>query len=123
MERISGSNEIMKNKVNMRKIRRDEYNSRLYRINRQIIIKNSAKMPKLREKQRISPIDEVDHIISIEEWQLRNGDMEGCSDLTNLQGLCYNCHNEKTDRERKRYWKRNKPKFAKNGRLIRCLNA
>ena len=110
----------MRKRVNMRQIRRNEYNSRLYRINRLYIINTRHKCEKCNEIGRVSPIDQIDHIICIEEWFRRNGNMEGCSDLTNLQGLCYDCHNKKTDEERKRYWKRNKRRFDKNGRLIRC---
>ena len=110
----------------MSKIRRKEYNSKIYQINRQIILRTRIICEECAKEGKVSPVQQTDHIISIEEWYRTKTTMEGCSELDNLQGLCYDCHNEKTDRERKSYWSRyrnpRKRRFNKDGEPI-CLTA
>ena len=45
---------------------------------------------------RLTPANEVDHIISKAKWQETHGNLVGVDDATNLQAINHDCHTLKT---------------------------
>ena len=108
--------------MNHAQLKRKEYNSHAYRTNRRIILSFQATCVMCRARGRVKGVQEIDHIVPIIQWYIaNNGNMQGCSDISNLQGLCTPCHIEKTNKEKKEYVKALncfKPRFDINGRRI-----
>lgn len=49
---------------------------------------------------RVSPANEVDHIVSKAEWKRRHGTLAGVDDPSNLQAINHDCHTKKTALEK-----------------------
>lgn len=69
------------------------YNSREWRELREYILSLNPLCVSCKEKDRLVPATEIDHIIPI------SADPSKRLDINNLQPLCKSCHSEKTYRE------------------------
>ena len=102
-------------------LKRREYNSALYKRNRRWILFYKPTCNLCPKNGIISPVEQIDHVIPIGRWYRENETRDGCSELSNLQGLCKKCHKKKSADDLQEYYdykNRRKPRFDIRGRVI-----